>query len=36
MTALGDLPEVMSFFGTDLKTGSLIIAALGIVSTYNY
>ncbi|XP_013161886.1 PREDICTED: uncharacterized protein LOC106113598 [Papilio xuthus] len=31
MTALGDLPEVMSFFGTDLKTGSLIIAALGIV-----
>ncbi|OWR42120.1 hypothetical protein KGM_200222A, partial [Danaus plexippus plexippus] len=30
MTALDDLPDVTSFFGIDLKTGSMIIAALGV------
>lgn len=34
MTALDDLPDVSSFFGVDLRTGSMIIAALGIVSNY--
>lgn len=32
MTALDDLPEVESFFGIDLKTGSMIIAAIGVVN----
>ncbi|CAK1582964.1 unnamed protein product [Parnassius mnemosyne] len=31
MTALDDLPDVDTFFGLDLRTGSFIIAVLGIV-----
>nr|XP_049700262.1 uncharacterized protein LOC110372169 isoform X1 [Helicoverpa armigera] len=30
-SALDDLPSVDSFFGFDLKTGSMIVAALGVV-----
>ncbi|XP_032518265.1 uncharacterized protein LOC116770769 [Danaus plexippus] len=36
MTALDDLPDVTSFFGIDLKTGSMIIAALGVVHPMAY
>ncbi|XP_026741678.1 uncharacterized protein LOC113503785 [Trichoplusia ni] len=36
MTALDDLPEVESFFGIDLKTGSMIIAAIGVVHPMAY
>ncbi|XP_047534331.1 uncharacterized protein LOC125068970 [Vanessa atalanta] len=36
MTALDDLPDVSSFFGVDLKTGSMIIAALGVVHPMAY
>ncbi|XP_030032835.1 uncharacterized protein LOC115449229 [Manduca sexta] len=36
MTALDDLPDVDSFFGIDLKTGSLMIAAIGIVHPMAY
>ncbi|XP_045451809.1 uncharacterized protein LOC123660821 [Melitaea cinxia] len=36
MTALDDLPYVSSFFGVDLKTGSMIIAALGVVHPMAY
>lgn len=34
MTALDDLPEVGSFFGIDLRTGSMIVAAMGVVSYF--
>ncbi|XP_013192485.1 uncharacterized protein LOC106136469 [Amyelois transitella] len=36
MTALDDLPTVSSFLGIDLKTGSLIIAAICIVHPMAY
>lgn len=36
MTALDDLPLVDSFIGLDLKTGSIVIAAIGIVSSRLY
>ncbi|XP_072949363.1 uncharacterized protein [Epargyreus clarus] len=36
MTALDDLPDVGSFFGIDLKTGSMIIASLGVVHPMAY
>ncbi|XP_068632025.1 uncharacterized protein [Battus philenor] len=36
MTALEDLPDVTTFFGTDLRTGSMIVAALGIVHPMAY
>ncbi|CAK1542970.1 unnamed protein product [Leptosia nina] len=36
MPALDDLPNVTSFFGVDLKTGSMIVAALGIVHPMAY
>lgn len=36
MTALDDLPLVNSFIGLDLKTGSYVIAAMGIVSSHLY
>ncbi|CAG4961660.1 unnamed protein product [Colias eurytheme] len=36
MTALDDLPNVTSFFGIDLRTGSMIVAALGIVHPIFY
>ncbi|KAM3955307.1 uncharacterized protein ACR2FA_010798 [Aphomia sociella] len=36
MTALDDLPIVDSFLGMDLKTGSLIIASIGIVHPMAY
>lgn len=35
MTALDDLPSVNSVLSLDLKTASLIIAAIGVVSAYN-
>ncbi|XP_063828493.1 uncharacterized protein LOC135077882 isoform X2 [Ostrinia nubilalis] len=36
MTALDDLPNVDSFFGIDLKTGSMIVAAIGVVHPMAY
>ncbi|XP_039757389.1 uncharacterized protein LOC120631776 [Pararge aegeria] len=36
MNSLQHLPEVGSFFGVDLKTGSMIIAALGVVHPMAY
>ncbi|XP_026332575.1 uncharacterized protein LOC113239703 [Hyposmocoma kahamanoa] len=36
MTALDDLPLVNSFIGLDLKTGSFVIAAIGIVHPLTY
>ncbi|CAH0625312.1 unnamed protein product [Chrysodeixis includens] len=36
MTILDDLPEVDSFFGIDLKTGSMIVAAIGVMHPMAY
>ncbi|XP_022834706.1 pectinesterase inhibitor 10-like [Spodoptera litura] len=36
MSALDDLPDVVSFFGVDLKTGALIVAAIGVVHPMAY
>ncbi|KAL0878673.1 hypothetical protein ABMA27_003731 [Loxostege sticticalis] len=36
MTALDDLPTVDSFLGIDLKTGSMIISAIGVVHPMAY
>ncbi|XP_045774015.1 uncharacterized protein LOC123873270 isoform X2 [Maniola jurtina] len=36
MTLLDDLPHVTSFFGADLKTGSMIVAALGVLHPMAY
>ncbi|XP_062529593.1 uncharacterized protein LOC101736719 isoform X2 [Bombyx mori] len=31
MTVLDQLPDVDSFFGVDLKTGSMVVASIGII-----